>query len=426
VKSILITISLSLITSIAFAQRPTGKVYEDYLKYIHEGDSLCNEKNYLEAARRYTACAALIYKGKPIHTPGSYYNATCCWALVGEIDSAFYHLNGLIKNFKHHRLNKNVEEDTTMNAMHSDPRWEVAINEIKKNAEKAKALKERNIYSGGDNEVVFYPLNERIKSYLHRDTLPFSSINHNNFRIFFRGNSVVAQNLDVFKADLTNAFHRSLSILNIPEYTRGINILILGGKEEMKELTGIGPGGGFAEPNGDFVTFNYTSRNVLFASTHELFHLISTVSWGRSNKILLEGSAVYADKGCNNIVDNSIYVFNAYMLKDRKQYTIKELLNNWDRITEDDKDEVGAYFQSAGMFKYLYERYGVVKMKQLWQKGFSHFEEIYALSLDDFEKDWHKFIETVKVPEKIDWEWIFSKGCKEYPQPIKNTNSNNE
>jgi hypothetical protein len=67
--------------------------------------------------------------------------------------------------------------------------------------------------------------------------------------------------------------------------------------------------------------------------------------------------------------------------------------------------------QSAGVFKYLYEHYGVARMKQLWVQGFEQFESIYGISLEQFEKEWLAFVKKTVVPPGIDWDRLTDEGC---------------
>ncbi len=69
-----------------------------------------------------------------------------------------------------------------------------------------------------------------------------------------------------------------------------------------------------------------------------------------------------------------------------------------------------AYIQSAGVFKYLYEKYGVEKMKLLWSGGFEKFQSIYGFPVEQLEKDWLNFIKTIPVPNDFDIT-LLNEGC---------------
>jgi hypothetical protein len=67
--------------------------------------------------------------------------------------------------------------------------------------------------------------------------------------------------------------------------------------------------------------------------------------------------------------------------------------------------------ESAGIFKYLYEKYGLQKLKQLRLNGFDQFEMIYGFSVFKLEKDWNSMISEVPVPQEIDWAKFLKEGC---------------
>lgn len=65
---------------------------------------------------------------------------------------------------------------------------------------------------------------------------------------------------------------------------------------------------------------------------------------------------------------------------------------------------------NTGIFKYLYEKYGIEKMKLLWTEGFENFHTIYGFSIGQLEADWLNFIKTVPVPKDFDIHKL-DEGC---------------
>jgi hypothetical protein len=408
-RLLLITLLISFTTTV-FSQKSIDEGYYEYQRLMAEGDSLYKAKQYIPAAKSYAAVSKVIYNNEPIRSATAEYNAACSWALGGQPDSAFHHLS-ILTNRMNHTSEKQLNNDKDFNSLHNDKRWKEVLKATKRNREKEIAYQKRITYNEDKHATIFNPLTEQAKKYLTNDTLPFISVSHGHYRIFFRGDSYAAKKLDELKQAFTEAYDRALLILGIDDYTRGINILVLSGKEEMKELTGMSPAGGFAMPGHDLVLFNFHEKTVAAPLTHEIFHLISIQTWGASHRMLQEGSAVYAQKECEHLMDNSVYSINAYMHSKNQLYPINDLVNHFNETAK--KDEVGAYFQSAGIFKYLFEKYGVDSMKKLWQKGFKQFENIYGFSLDRLEKEWKTVIASTPVPENVDWENLFSNGCQE-------------
>jgi hypothetical protein len=81
-------------------------------------------------------------------------------------------------------------------------------------------------------------------------------------------------------------------------------------------------------------------------------------------------------------------------------FSFDSLISNFNEQAQ--KNDVIAYIQSAGIFKYLYEKYGIEKIKQLWIEGFENFDSIYGISMKQLETDWLDFMETIPIPEEFD------------------------
>ena len=84
------------------------------------------------------------------------------------------------------------------------------------------------------------------------------------------------------------------------------------------------------------------------------------------------------------------------------------MVNSFDSQAK--KSDVIAYIQSAGIVKYLYENYGVEKIKLLWTAGFENFNSIYGFPISQLETDWLNFIKTVPVPKDFDINKL-KEGC---------------
>jgi hypothetical protein len=211
--------------------------------------------------------------------------------------------------------------------------------------------------------------------------------------------------LEDIKRELDISYSRILSILNISEYKNGIYLLAVDSKEEMQEVMGYKIKGGAAIGH-DLVFFVYNA-NIRPQFKHEIFHLIAFEVWGQTKcRLLDEGGATYTDNFC--FYDNPMYTINAYYLKQNLLFTFDSLINDFDNCAK--KNDVIAYIQSAGIFKYLYEKYGVEKMKQLWTEGFENFDFIYYFSVKQLEIDWLNYIKTIPIPNDFDIERL-KEGC---------------
>jgi hypothetical protein len=257
-----------------------------------------------------------------------------------------------------------------------------------------------------DGQVIFRQPSPYVLGFIGNDTLHFSSINYNSFRIYFRDTSYTATHLTHIKADLDTAYSRILDVLTLKQYRNGIYLIAVDSKEDMKKLMGLKIKGGAAQGQ-DMVFFVYNDT-IRPQFRHEVFHLISYEVWGPTKfRLLDEGGATYTDGFC--YYDDPMYSINAYFLREKRLFCLHDLMYNFDESARD--NDVIAYIQSAGIFKYLYEKYGVTKLKLLWTKGFDGFQDIYGFSTEQLEKDWLDAIKKVPVPKNINVDMLMANGC---------------
>lgn len=393
------------------AQKSVNQGYYDYLKHKALGDSLYEQRQFEKAAAYYANVNRLKIGHEPINHPASHYNAACCWALAGSTDSAFAQLDLLVKGKGYHNKAQ-LENDSDLKNLHSDHRWPEVLAGVILNQE-AKAVRDKRItVSSTFKSTVFYPLTDQVKGFLNHSELPLISINHGHYRIHFRADSYTAEQIEQVKQQVSHAYSRSLELLHLSEYNRGIHLVFLPSRDEMEALTGRSAGGGFALAGHDCVVFNHHAKKLAPPITHEIFHLISLQTWGGTkHRLLIEGSAVFAQNECDHLVQNPVYAINTYLAREDALFPFKKLISDFDSAVLD--REVEAYFQSAGIFKYLYETYGVEKMEKLWKMGFESFENIYGITIETFELQWTQYIRSLKLPKSAQWEEILTQGCQE-------------
>lgn len=76
-----------------------------------------------------------------------------------------------------------------------------------------------------------------------------------------------------------------------------------------------------------------------------------------------EGGATYGDNECFS--DHPMYTINAYYHQQTKLFPLDSLIYHFDIAARE--NDVIAYIQSAGLFKFLFEKYGVEKIKKYGQ-----------------------------------------------------------
>ena len=254
-------------------------------------------------------------------------------------------------------------------------------------------------------QPVFRPPSSYVNGFIANDSIPLSSVNYQSFRIYFRDSSYAATHLDTIEKELDTAYDRILSVLGVSTYANGIYLVAVDSKEEMQKVMGYKIKGGAAQGH-DLVFFVF-NPDIRPQFKHEIFHLISFETWGPTRyRLLDEGGATYTDNFC--FYDNPMYSINAYYGKEKMLFPFHRLIDDFDACAK--QSDVIAYIQSAGIFKYLYETYGLEKMMRLWSAGFEQFQSVYGFSIEQLEIDWLALIKTIPIPEGFDINRL-KEGC---------------
>jgi hypothetical protein len=102
--------------------------------------------------------------------------------------------------------------------------------------------------------VLFRQPSSYVLGFIGNDSIPYTSVNHNSFRIYFKDNSYASNHLEEMQKELDLAFAKILSVLSIPSYNKGIYLLAVDSKEEMQKVMGYKIKGGAAQGH-DLVFF---------------------------------------------------------------------------------------------------------------------------------------------------------------------------
>jgi hypothetical protein len=124
-KIFFIAVISVITTGLALAQAPLA-----YQASVREADSLLANKQYLSAARKYSATfKSFGWKGYSTQR----YNAAQSWALAGVADSAFFNLERIASktNFSDFKA---LQQDTAFASLRNDARWPELLKLVKKNS----------------------------------------------------------------------------------------------------------------------------------------------------------------------------------------------------------------------------------------------------------------------------------------------------
>src|SRR5579864_3745590 len=145
---------------------------------------------------------------------------------------------------------------------------------------------------------------------------------------------------------------------------------IVDSRARMKQLVGEeGNGFAFGSKNPDtsaleFVTAMVYSDTIKAIGAHETCHALSHLLWGKPRGLWMdEGLAVCSDDQWNGYPLHSV----AKVLADKgKLLPVADLLNdNWIKKYPD----MVTYPELGSFVKFLYEKYGLDAVKNLWQRG---------------------------------------------------------
>jgi hypothetical protein len=129
-KNFLFALILLICTSCVYSQ-----FSETYQRKIIEADSLYDLKEFKQSSKAYSE-AIKSNRGEAFYIHR--YNAACTFALIGEKDSAFYHLNYLATINHYNKLN-HIKNDEDLLTLHQDARWAKLVEQVSFNyAEKNK------------------------------------------------------------------------------------------------------------------------------------------------------------------------------------------------------------------------------------------------------------------------------------------------
>jgi hypothetical protein len=124
---------------------------------------LHKEKNYKDAADMYSL-AFKINGWKWL--PGDRYNAACCWAQTGNLDSAFFNLER-IANKSNYSDYIAIKTDPILNPLHNDIRWYPLLDKIKRN--KDRENEEKYLAKGDSYTHLNYALINILDSLVYED-----------------------------------------------------------------------------------------------------------------------------------------------------------------------------------------------------------------------------------------------------------------
>ena len=209
-----------------------------------------------------------------------------------------------------------------------------------------------------------------------------------NFDFFFEAGSPAERDIDKIAEQMEKSRAVVEKLLG-GEFGRKTESFIVDSRARMKQLVGT-EGNAFT-----FGNFNPLSMKIEYVTTmvyndkihgigaHETCHVFSHNLWGKPHGLWIdEGLAVYSDDQWQGLPLHSV----AKVLLDKgKLLPVTDLLdNNWIKKYSD----MVTYPELGSFVKFLYEKYGMEAVKNLWQHGAKNAQGSFGKNLDALESEW--------------------------------------
>ena len=219
-----------------------------------------------------------------------------------------------------------------------------------------------------------------------------------HFIFFFRENSFAEQHIDSIKTIEELAYQHIVRSLSL-NYQGMISIYIYdspqdAGWDKIKAMA-------FPRTETVEAIFSLTGKSIGVKGTtcHEIAHVITWNALGEpGTQFLSEGIAVAMDGEWHSRADTttSLHQWAKKFMQEGKLPSLITLVNNWE-----DVPGTISYPVSGSFVKFLLEKYGAEKLKQLFFKAtpddfFRNFKIIYGQPMTDIEQIWKMTIQGEK------------------------------
>jgi hypothetical protein len=216
---------------------------------------------------------------------------------------------------------------------------------------------------------------------LRREGFVWKSAATEHLRLHFEPGGLAETRIEELKIRQEKAYARNLQLLKTGGFSFQTDVFIVASRERMKKLIGHEING-VAYSDTKVVCFVF-SEKINASGSHEIMHVMAAAAWGaRPQTWLNEGLAVYADDRWHGY---ELHDLNKYLRQEKKLIPLKKLIGNFRG-----HPNLVSYPQAGSFVKYLYEQYGVEKIRELWKKGaVKDFKRVLGKDLAALETEWH-------------------------------------
>jgi|GEM_PF-919483 len=200
--------------------------------------------------------------------------------------------------------------------------------------------------------------------------------------VYFEPGTHAEKMLEKLKRVNEAAYDSNLRLLDCDAYPEKLHTFAVDSREKMKRLIHY-------ETNGKAFPRHHTacfvvSESIWAATAHELFHVMHHQLWGQAGfkkwHWLSEGMAVNADEKWQG---QDPHGFCGQLHEKGELIPLSQLCDRFGSASP-----MITYPQAGSFVRFLYEEYGVAKLRELWQQGHQAMRGVFSQDLSQLEKAW--------------------------------------
>jgi hypothetical protein len=211
--------------------------------------------------------------------------------------------------------------------------------------------------------------------------------------------------LDSIAQAVNAAITHNQDILATASYDRPIDVFLVDGRDEMRDLMGQ-PYGSTSDALGSTIILAKYGTST-WVMRHELMHVLSINLWGvppEPAAWVREGIATFAGGPCATY---NLHDIAAKLAQTRQLLPLNELIHNFYRHID-----LITYLQSGSLFQYIFETRGQRYARDMWELGLEKGLLLHRSDLQSLESEWRGFLASPRVrPDAVDWSKIQQAGC---------------
>ena len=253
--------------------------------------------------------------------------------------------------------------------------------------------------------LAFGQQSQKTLEILSHDDYDWQLFETNHFRIHYPRTSFAAKELPTIQRNLEDARTLALAHLGTLDYERVVDVFLVDTRADVTKLMGHGATG-MANWYGHFVILVHNPVWEAFIR-HEILHVYHENVWGMGAEPFQwfqEGLATYSHGLCGPYEMEEI---TTYLHRQSMLYGLDELFRSFGQL-----DEMIRNIQAASLVSYLYERYGMAKVRELWVEGVDKIDSVLGISSEELEAQFFQHLESKRdYGRTIDWKILHDKGC---------------